>query len=86
MQSLENITTEEIRQNWKEYKDIVDELSLFELIWNCFCKKNFIHNTYELQIFKNFIKKNEKHTIEVNDRKISYEYNDRILKINTTHI
>jgi hypothetical protein len=58
---LENITTEGIRENWNNYKEIIKELSLFELIQTYFFKKifkDYHSHEYLINIIKDFMKMN----------------------------
>jgi hypothetical protein len=55
METLQNITTNDIRKNWHIYKDIVKELELFDLIWYCWYKNNNIYNSSDIVALKDFI-------------------------------
>lgn len=81
METLQNITTTEIRRDWHIYKDIVKELELFDLIWYCWFKKNNMYNSSDIETLKDFI------TLKKREKEYShFTYNDTVLKINTSNI
>lgn len=81
MNTLNDISTDEIRKNWAKYKDTIQELELFELIWYSWFKKNNVYNSSELGVLKDFIME-----IKKVDKGNFFKYDEKTLTITTEHI